>query len=357
MTRGWRLWIALIAAGMTAACSATAPMTAPVTTPAPSSVPSVGPGPEASRSAAGDRLVREWTSAHHADHPLVGSVWTADGAPSDFRALVHAVQGAGMVVLGETHTNPDHHALQAEILDRIAQSGARPAVVFEMIPRTMQGDIEAYMAREDASPAGFGPAVGWEARGWPAWSIYRPIAEVVFRRGLSVYGGNMPRDELMRRARGGADALGAQERAALGLDRPLPEAEEEDLRDVLYASHCEMIPRERLGGLVLAQRLRDGTMAAAMAAVPESAAPPVLIAGNGHARTDWGVPQVLERLAPQAKTVSVGIIEVLEGKPAPSDYDWLQGGAAPFDYILFTPRFDVSDPCEKMRTMMEGRKK
>jgi uncharacterized iron-regulated protein len=64
----------------------------------------------------------------------------------------------------------------------------------------------------------------------------------------------------------------------------------------------------------------------------------VLIAGNGHVRTDRGVPWYLARIRPTARTVSVALLEVREG---------LDAAAAdlPFDYVWFTPRVDDRDPC------------
>src|SRR5687768_5936130 len=51
------------------------------------------------------------------DHPLVGKVWAARSArfvPMD--TVIEALRRASFALLGEVHDNPDHHAIQAELL-------------------------------------------------------------------------------------------------------------------------------------------------------------------------------------------------------------------------------------------------
>ena len=67
--------------------------------------------------------------------------------------------------------------------------------------------------------------------------------------------------------------------------------------------------------------------------------PLVLIAGNGHVRKDYGVPNHLD-----VESASVGFVEVWKDKDHPRDYD-----ANRFDYTWFTPRVDSLDPCEKYK--------
>jgi hypothetical protein len=90
----------------------------------------------------------------------------------------------------------------------------------------------------------------------------------------------------------------------------------------------------------------------AMRLVEAGAAPgidgAVLIAGAGHARRDRGVPLRLSDLAPGATVLSVGFIQVSAERRDPTDYAApLHAPALPFDFVLFTPRADVEDPCSK----------
>jgi uncharacterized iron-regulated protein len=80
--------------------------------------------------------------------------------------------------------------------------------------------------------------------------------------------------------------------------------------------------------MALAQRARDATMAERMRALPP---PVVLIAGDGHARTDRAVPAHL----PAA--LAIAFVEVDPGVRDPK--------AAPYDYVWYTPRATDEDPC------------
>ncbi|QGZ37039.1 ChaN family lipoprotein [Stappia indica] len=291
-----------------------------------------------------------------ADHPLAGRVWSVSRSAFVPPAEVEtAVARARFVLLGEIHDNPDHHALQAQLLAAATGEGGRkPAVVLEMLPRDRQGDVEAYLASGTATAAGFGEALGWAESGWPDYAIYRPVIEVAFELGLPVIAGDTPREERRKVAAEGAEALGAERIAALRLAEPLGEAADAVLLDTLFDGHCAMMPREALTPLVAVQRLRDATLADAMISAGDDGA--VLIAGSGHVRKDLGVPRYLEWREPDAAVVAVGFVEVTEGESAPLLY---AGGTAdvppPYDYLWFTPRKDRGDPCEGLKERFGGK--
>jgi hypothetical protein len=90
-----------------------------------------------------------------------------------------------------------------------------------------------------------------------------------------------------------------------------------------------------LDPMALAQRARDATMAERMLAAP--ARPVVLIAGDGHARADRGVPAQLRARSPGARVVAVAFLEVQADARAP--------GPGPYDYVWYTPRATDEDPC------------
>ncbi|MEO0036710.1 MAG: hypothetical protein RLZZ501_2733, partial [Pseudomonadota bacterium] len=94
-------------------------------------------------------------------HPLAGRIWVpAEGRFVGPAEAVARLAGAGAVGLGETHDNPDHHALQAWLVAALAAAGPAPAVAFEMIDQ----DREEALAAAQAGPLDqFGAALGWEA--------------------------------------------------------------------------------------------------------------------------------------------------------------------------------------------------
>lgn len=290
-------------------------------------------------------------------HPLDERVWSvSESTFIDPDAVRAAIADARFALFGEIHDNPRHHTLQAHLLESSVAAGRMPAVVLEMLPRDLQPRLDAYLGKADASADGFGAALGWDDLGWPDYAIYRPILEVALAASLPVIAGDTPRDERRSVARGGVDVLGEARRAALQLDEPLGELADAGLLDTLFEGHCGMMPRAGLMPLVSVQRLRDATLADAMvSAVDEGADGAVLIAGAGHARTDFGVPRYLRWRQPEATVVAVALVEVVEGESDPATYAGGTGEApAPYDYLWFTARKDRTDPCTELEKRFEG---
>lgn len=290
----------------------------------------------------------DWQVQSQRDHALIGRIWQPEGnqwaAPDQLRA---ALAKADFVVLGETHDNPDHHRLQAQLLAAMVAADRKPVVAFEMLDASQQPALQRYLQSPDAAPGGLGKAVGWSGTGWPDWSIYQPIAEVAMNHHLTIVAANLPADKVKEVARKGFSALSPQQVSRLGLDKPLADAWRDIMLDELYAGHCKLMPRAALGGMVKAQRSRNASMAQRML---ESNAGQgvVLIAGAGHARTDFGVPMRLSQSG--SVVLSVAMIEVTDDQTQATAYAANYGvDKLPFDYVVFTPAAPREDPCERLR--------
>lgn len=283
-------------------------------------------------------------------HPLAGQIWDPAAhkfvTPAETAARFAA---ARVISLGETHDNPDHHALQAWAVQALVAQGAAPSVAFEMIDRDHQAELEAATSDLDQ----LGKAVGWEARGWPAWRFYQPIAAVALAAGGRLAAANLPADSTRALARGTA----APELVSrLGLDQPLPAADQEALAEEIRVSHCGLMPDAAIPGMVRVQRARDASLAEVVAALAGTG-PVVLIAGSGHTRTDRGVPVRLQGLVPGLDQIAVGLIEVEAGVNDPAAYAArFQASVLPFDLVWFTGRAERDDPCIGLRQQAEQRK-
>lgn len=273
-----------------------------------------------------------WSTYHYADNPLVGRVWSADRdtflGPDD---LVEALAEADVVVLGEKHDNPDHHHLQAWIIQRLARVGA---VAFEMLD---EEDAPA-LAQGPTTTQAVAAAVAWEDSGWPHFLLYEPVFAAALERAAPLFAAHPSAGRLRTVMRQGLrlDPL-------LKLD-PLAPDQQKALEDEIRETHCGYAPEKMVAPMADAQRFKDAWMAAR---VIEAEGPRVLIAGAGHARRDVGVPLYLRRQGAR-KVISVGFVEVRAGAEKPSDY-----AVERFDYVYFTPRLEDVDPCEKFRAQLE----
>ena len=65
------------------------------------------------------------------------------------------------MLLGEIHTNPDHHRLQADILQYMVEQGRRPAVVIEMVTRAQQPVLDHFTANPPPSADEIADRLEW----------------------------------------------------------------------------------------------------------------------------------------------------------------------------------------------------
>jgi len=286
-----------------------------------------------------------WGAPLHREHPLVGKIWNGT-AFVDEQALDAAVQSAHFVLLGETHDNPDHHALQARLV-RVASQGRKPAIVFEMLDVGQQQALDAAPRTSEA----LAEAVNWSRSGWPDFSLYRPIFDAALAAGLPIVAGNFTKAQMNTIVKEGATKLPPEIATLLRrLGEPASEASEAE-RAEMRAEHCGQLPDTLLGPMVLAQHARDAQLATRMAPWDEGS---ILIAGSGHVRTGRGVPVYLGVLAPGRRVVSVAFIEVSPEMQAPQEYAAaFRASRLPFDFTVFTPGAQREDPCHGLEKRMK----
>jgi uncharacterized iron-regulated protein len=306
----------------------------------------IPPTPVDPRAYSGER----WKSPLELDHRLVGyALSVEDERWVDAKEIAAAVAGAEFVFLGETHDNEDHHRIQSELLRAALAGGRSPALAFEMLDTRQAEPLATALASGAATPEGIAEAVGWGKSGWPDFAIYRPIFEVGLEAGLELVAANLPRPVAREAGMKGPAVLPDDVRQALERQGE-PTAEEwKAWTREMAESHCQEFPREQIAGMVLAQRARDVQMALRVGAAGARRGA-VLITGGGHARSDRGVPAWLERLHPGARSISVGLVEVDGERRWPRLYTESYGADRfPFDYVIFTPRAEREDPCEKLK--------
>ena len=244
------------------------------------------------------------------------------------KQLAEAMRSRPVVLLGEMHDNAAQHALRAQALRLLLESGARPALLMEQFDRERQLDLDRALARPAVTAdAVIAAALPTDAamQGW-AWPFYRPYVALALEYRLPIVAANVSRDDARRVLKDGLPAL--------GFDARVPTDIEAAQAGAIAASHCGMIDTAQAGRMVGAQVARDQFMARAIEA--HAARGAVLIAGNGHVRRDVGVPRWLTE-ATRARSVAIGLLE--PGDP----------NAAAFDVSFTTPAQSRADPCESMR--------
>lgn len=329
----------------------------------------------------------EWASQLQVDHPLAGKLFKGNGRPAHPSVLIRQAQLTRYVLIGEIHDNPDHHLIQANLIEAMVSTNhrRRPSVVYEMVPRSLSREIAKFDLTRDPNLNDFAKAIKWEERGWYSWDIYRPVALAAAKNNLPMVAGNLDNGLTRNISKSGWDALTPEQIEDFALNAKLSDKTEDEFLDDLDVSHCSLMPRSALPAMLKVQRARDGSMADAMIKSGLKFGS-ILIAGNGHVRKDRGVPFALETLLPGAKTLklgdlfgaddtqagnaavqvripnahnlAIGLIEVQPDKVSFADYELVsQSGVQMYDYVMFTPEFDDTDHCASLRERFKTTKK
>ncbi|WP_035724609.1 ChaN family lipoprotein [Fodinicurvata fenggangensis] len=245
--------------------------------------------------------------------------------------FMKAARTADILILGEVHDNPRHHEIQAQVAGALQPA----ALVFEMIPKTQEAEVNR-LRQAGATRAELASALDWENSGWPDFAFYAKILEAAPE--ARVIGGEQPIEEVRKAMSEGAAQVFGSEASTYGLDEPLESHVQEAREQRQYSAHCEAIPMEMLPGLVEAQRFRDAGLAdatlRARAATDDGLV--VVITGNGHANLDSGLPEALRFAAPELEVVSLGQLEAEPDSNAPPPYDF---------HHVSAPPPDRPDPC------------
>lgn len=243
--------------------------------------------------------------------------------------LIEDMKEADVVILGEVHDNAGHHAVQARLLSVLNPS----AVVWEMLTPETAARFRAGWLDD---PENLKQVIEAVEKGWPDFDIYRPVLKAA--KGIPVYGGQVSRALAGKVMDAGIAVVFGADAARYGLMIPLP-AEDQATREAeQLAAHCDALPAEQLPMMVDFQRLRDAVLAReVIAAFDEQGGPVVVITGNGHARKDRGIPEVLSRVRPGLRVFALGQSE-----------DGVISGS--FDAVLDSPAVEREDPCAVFRS-------
>jgi uncharacterized iron-regulated protein len=263
------------------------------------------------------------------------------GSEADLAASAAAVatraREAEVVYLGELHDRPQHHVIQARIVEAVLAAGGRPAIAFEMVPETRQAALEAAV-RSDAGPSEVDRELQWTAQGWPDFTMYWPIFELARRNGLPVVATDLDPAVTRRISRNGLGAAG-DDPARLRSAMPDDPARDQAIARRIRAAHCNRVSETRAVRMLESWYARNVVIARQIRDALARARQVVVIIGRGH-QSPGGVPDQLVALRPGTRQLVVGLVEVAAGAPeAPppgttDDVVWLTRGRAP-----------VADPC------------
>ena len=294
----------------------------------------------------------DWQAPNGRKHPLTGRIWqVATQRFIDEQALLDTLVTIPYVVTGESHNNPDHHQLQLRILKALFSQGRRVSVGLEIFTSQDQPALERFALASSPKGEQLIESLNWSPRRRAQWASYQPLIRFAAHAGLPLVAMDLSRPEAASVRQHGLEVLPAELVDRFALDRPLPPKQQETLLRDIAKAHCGLLFSGNLEGVALAQRTRDATMAERLQRADVGGGT-LLLAGYGHARSDRGVPYLLDDLTRQGKLVSLLFASVRPSLNQPADYrSGFDAEILPFDYVWFTPRVDDEDPCERLKRL------
>ena len=182
---------------------------------------------------------------------------------------------------------------------------------------------------------------GFDAQGWQ-WPMHEPLFQRIQQLNWPLWGGNLPAAQTRSVYQNQGASLPEPIRALIA-QATLPEPAMANLRQSIDEGHCGALPAHMFDGMIAVQRARDAHMAQAVL----MHTPAVLIAGNGHAWKDVGVPQILQAHRTDLKVMSVLFLEEDPAEPLKPEAASMTAWRHKADYLWVTPAAAREDPCAR----------
>ncbi|OKH19193.1 ChaN family lipoprotein [[Limnothrix rosea] IAM M-220] len=212
---------------------------------------------------------------------------------------------ADVVFLGELHDSERDHAAQLQIIQELYARNPDLVIGMEMFQRPYQAVLDSYIAGE-ITEAEFVEQSEYEKLWGFPWELYAPIMRFARENKIPVLALNAPGETVSRVARGGVEALTAEDMVHI------PPVSELDLSNNNYRNFVQGAfgahsahGNFNFDNFFTAQVIWDETMAATIADFrilnPERQV--VVLAGQGHVIYGYGIPDRVERrLGPDLET-------------------------------------------------------
>jgi uncharacterized iron-regulated protein len=208
--------------------------------------------------------------------------------------MIDKIDGARVILVGETHTRYDHHLVQLEILKLLYQKSTKLAIGVEWFQRPFQQYLDAYIAGE-ISEQEMLHQTGYFQRWRYDYRLYRPIIRYAREHKIPLIALNASKELSDALAKSGFDDLPAEFKAQLPKSYDWSDkAYEKRLRSV-FDEHPEY--SSEFDTFLRGQLTWDESMAERAAEYlqdnPDTRM--LVLAGSGHIADGSGIPDRIKR--------------------------------------------------------------
>ncbi len=201
--------------------------------------------------------------------------------------LIADLADARVVYVGESHTNPHHHAIQLEVIKGLVQTTEHLTIGMEMFDHTYQPVLDEWTAGE-LDQSGFIEKTHWYANWRFDFDLYRDILEYAKEKGLRIIALNVPFFIPARIRVGGLASLSEADRMHLPDIIDTTNADHRAYLEEIFNLHA-FSGRDAFDFFYEAQCTWEDAMADAVAENLGSGKM-VVLAGNGHIIRKFGIP-------------------------------------------------------------------
>ncbi len=252
--------------------------------------------------------------------------------------IIPRLTASRIIYVGETHDQFAHHMNQLKVIQKIHDAGYQLAVGMEMFQKPYQQVVDDYLAGRIDELA-FLKKTEYFSRWRYDYNLYKPIIDYLKQQRIPLVALNIHGDLTRKVAREGMYDLSDKQKKELPSDMNFSnETYRKDLNQV-FTVHNKQENLKDFNYFLQAQMVWDEGMAESahrfLANHPEHKM--VILAGNGHVRYKYGIPDRLYRRNHEPFTVVVQDEEIEDGVA---------------DYVLLTTKL-TGQASPKLGVMVE----
>jgi uncharacterized iron-regulated protein len=234
--------------------------------------------------------------------------------------LIDQLAHVRVVYVGESHTNPAHHAIQLAVIQALFQASPDLAVGMEMFDYTYQPVLDRWVAGELDETA-FLQQTHWYANWRFDFDLYRDILEYAKEKKIRIVALNVPFHIPPKIRVGGIASLSAEDAGHLPATIDTSDADHRDYLQKIFSMHA-FGGRGNFDFFYEAQCTWEDAMAAKVAE-HLGRGKMVVLAGNGHIIRKFGIPdRAFARNPAPFRTVYLAAVGG-EAESAWADYLWV----------------------------------
>ncbi len=227
--------------------------------------------------------------------------------------LIENLKQFRIVLVGETHTNENHHEVQLKVIQGLVDAGQQVSLALEMFNPAQNAALDDFVTGK------INEQEFWDASDYfNVWGhnyrYYKPIFDFAREKQIKMYGVNVAHDYPSKIGREGTKSLTAED-----LEK-LPEIDTTDVEHRFYFKAAmegiDATAPQRFNNLYAAQCLWDAAMGDGAIEVaqrhPEAIV--VVLAGSGHVAYNLSISRIIRKRSdfPVASLIAVDVPDTVE---------------------------------------------